>query len=143
MADFESALQHNMVALLTHDNTNPMFHQIMDFLSRSSINYALTVAPRVATSWVERFWNSIKLQKVNILTTIVFRVAGRKIFIFESQIRNDLTFNDDNGLYDLSNQEIIDHIRQIGYEGRWRFLPSIKVCFLRNGNFFFIHFIIV
>ena len=65
-----------MVALLSHEGTNPLFHPVMDFFSRSSINYALTVAPRVATSWVEAFWRTAKATDVDGVPSITARVAG-------------------------------------------------------------------
>ena len=77
MAAYECVPQHNMVALLTHDDTHPMFHQIMDFLSRSSINYALTVAPRVATSWVEAFWRTAKTRDIDNVASITTTVASK------------------------------------------------------------------
>ncbi|GKB64701.1 hypothetical protein Tco_0920887 [Tanacetum coccineum] len=43
MAAFESCPKHNMVAYLEKTKGNAQFHEIVDFLSRSSIFYALTV----------------------------------------------------------------------------------------------------
>nr|GFA29971.1 hypothetical protein [Tanacetum cinerariifolium] len=47
MADLKFVDQHNMVACLEKTKENAEFHQIVDFLSTCSINYALTTqAPR-------------------------------------------------------------------------------------------------
>ncbi|GJX88650.1 retrovirus-related pol polyprotein from transposon TNT 1-94 [Tanacetum coccineum] len=43
MADLAFVNQHNMVAYLEKSDENTEFHQIVDFLSTCSINYALTV----------------------------------------------------------------------------------------------------
>ncbi|GJR70935.1 putative ribonuclease H-like domain-containing protein [Tanacetum coccineum] len=43
MATLESCPKHNMVAYLEKTNGNAEFHEIIDFLTRSSIHYALTV----------------------------------------------------------------------------------------------------
>ncbi|GJV01284.1 hypothetical protein Tco_1334853 [Tanacetum coccineum] len=43
MADLKFVDQHNMVACLENTKENTEFHQIVDFLSTCSINYALTV----------------------------------------------------------------------------------------------------
>nr|GEW90242.1 ribonuclease H-like domain, reverse transcriptase, RNA-dependent DNA polymerase [Tanacetum cinerariifolium] len=42
MADLKFVVQHNMVACLEKTEENTEFHQIVDFLSTCSINYALT-----------------------------------------------------------------------------------------------------
>ncbi|GJU75745.1 hypothetical protein Tco_1272815 [Tanacetum coccineum] len=42
MADLKFVDQHNMVTLLEKTEENAEFHQIVDFLSTCSINYALT-----------------------------------------------------------------------------------------------------
>ncbi|GJU90743.1 reverse transcriptase domain-containing protein [Tanacetum coccineum] len=54
-----------MVAYLEKTEGNAQFHKIVDFLSRSSIFYALTVSPNVSTSLIEQFWNSAVSQTVN------------------------------------------------------------------------------
>ncbi|GJW18736.1 hypothetical protein Tco_0026172 [Tanacetum coccineum] len=43
MAVLESCPKHNMVAYLEKTNANTEFHEIISFLTRSSIHYALTV----------------------------------------------------------------------------------------------------
>nr|GFB22037.1 hypothetical protein [Tanacetum cinerariifolium] len=42
MDDLAFINQHNMVACLKKNDGNADFHQIVDFLTRSSIHYALT-----------------------------------------------------------------------------------------------------
>nr|GEZ00702.1 hypothetical protein [Tanacetum cinerariifolium] len=42
MADLAFAPQHNMVAYLEKTKGNAKFHQIVDFLTSSSIHHALT-----------------------------------------------------------------------------------------------------
>ncbi|GJU94847.1 putative ribonuclease H-like domain-containing protein [Tanacetum coccineum] len=44
---------------------NTEFHEIIDFLTRSSIHYALTVSPVVSTTFVEQFWMSAKSKTIN------------------------------------------------------------------------------
>ncbi|GKC44912.1 hypothetical protein Tco_1062634, partial [Tanacetum coccineum] len=45
MAALESCPKHNMIAYLEKTDGNTEFHEIMDFLTRSSIYYALTLSP--------------------------------------------------------------------------------------------------
>ncbi|GJR89250.1 hypothetical protein Tco_0213261 [Tanacetum coccineum] len=63
--------QHNMVACLERTKENVEFHQIVDFLTTSSIHYALT--------------------------QIHATVDGKTVVISESSVRNDLHFNDEDG----------------------------------------------
>ncbi|GJR43017.1 putative ribonuclease H-like domain-containing protein [Tanacetum coccineum] len=77
------------------------FHQIMDFLTRSSIHYALTVSPIVLTSFVEQFWMTTKSRTVNNISYIDSTVAGKPVTISEASIRSDLLFDDADGIDSL------------------------------------------
>ncbi|GJU70761.1 hypothetical protein Tco_1262166 [Tanacetum coccineum] len=68
MVALESCPKYNMVAYLENTNGNAEFHEIIDFLTRSSIHYALTV------------------------------IAGKPVSISEASIRSDLQFNDAVGI---------------------------------------------
>ncbi|GJY95530.1 hypothetical protein Tco_0511891 [Tanacetum coccineum] len=105
-----------MVAYLEKTDGNTDFHEIIDFLTRSSIHYALTVSPVVSTTFVEQFWMSAKSKKINNVRYITAKVAGKPVNILETSIRSDL-FNDANGIDSLHNQAIFDAIQLIGYEG--------------------------
>ncbi|GJU51214.1 hypothetical protein Tco_1220769 [Tanacetum coccineum] len=76
-----------MVAYLEKTDGNAEFHEIIDFLARSSIHNALTISPVVSTTFVEQFW-------------II--------------IRSDLLFDDANGIDSLPNQAIFDAIQLMG-----------------------------
>ncbi|GJU55343.1 hypothetical protein Tco_1229057 [Tanacetum coccineum] len=83
----------------------------MDFLTRSSIYYALTVSPIVSTSFVEQFWTTAKSRTVNNTSYIDATVAGKPVTISEASIRSDLLFDDADGIDSLNNQAIFDNIR--------------------------------
>ncbi|GKE98680.1 hypothetical protein Tco_0022031, partial [Tanacetum coccineum] len=85
---------HNMVAYLEKTEGNAEFHEIIDFLKRSSIHHALTVSPVVSTTFVEQFWTSAKSS--------------------EASIRSDLLFDDADGIDSLPNQAIFDAIQLMG-----------------------------
>ncbi|GJY47360.1 hypothetical protein Tco_0436423, partial [Tanacetum coccineum] len=55
---------HNMVAYLEKTEGNAEFHEIIDFLTSSSIHHALTVSPVVSTTFVEQFWTSAKIDSL-------------------------------------------------------------------------------
>ncbi|GJR69943.1 hypothetical protein Tco_0016008 [Tanacetum coccineum] len=65
MAVLDSCPKHNMVAYLEKSEGNAEFHEIIDFLKRSSIHHALTVSPVVSTTFVEQFWTSAKSKTIN------------------------------------------------------------------------------
>ncbi|GJZ49591.1 hypothetical protein Tco_0603781 [Tanacetum coccineum] len=81
MAVLESCPKQNMVAYLEKTDANAEFHEIIDFLTRSSIYYALTV------------------------------IAGKPVSISEASIRSDLLFDDVDGIDYLPNQAIFDAIQ--------------------------------
>nr|GEW02126.1 hypothetical protein [Tanacetum cinerariifolium] len=71
MADLAFSPQHNMVAYLEKTKGNAEFHQIVDFLTSSSIHHALTIHATI---------------------------DGKTVVIIESSVRRDLLFTDDNGI---------------------------------------------
>ncbi|GJY80317.1 putative ribonuclease H-like domain-containing protein [Tanacetum coccineum] len=97
MAVLESCPKHNMVAYLEKTDGNAEFHEIIDFLTRSSIHHALTVSLVVSTTFVEQFWTSAKSKIINNVRHITAKVAGKPVSISEASIRSDLLFDDANG----------------------------------------------
>ncbi|GJU17927.1 hypothetical protein Tco_1145893 [Tanacetum coccineum] len=114
MAGLEFCPKHNMVAYLEKTDGNTEFHQIMDFLTRSSINYALTVSPIVSTSFVEQFWMTAKSRTVNNTSYRDAIVVGKPVTLSEASIRSDLLFDDADGIDSLNNQAIFDNIQLMG-----------------------------
>ncbi|GJY22406.1 hypothetical protein Tco_0396064 [Tanacetum coccineum] len=108
MAVLESCPKHNMVAYLEKTDGNTEFHEIISFLMRSSIHYALTVSPVVSTTFVEQFWMSAKSKIINNVRYITTKVAGKPVSILEASIRSDLLFDDADGIDSLPNQAIFD-----------------------------------
>ncbi|GJS10860.1 hypothetical protein Tco_0367656 [Tanacetum coccineum] len=86
--DFYSKLKHGCYLKDMMGNTEE-FHQIMDFLTHSSIHFALTVSPIVSTSFVEQFWTTAKSRTVNNISYIDAIIAGKPVTISEASIRND------------------------------------------------------
>ncbi|GJW96978.1 ribonuclease H-like domain-containing protein [Tanacetum coccineum] len=117
MAVLDSCPKHNMVAYLEKTEGNAEFHEIIDFLKRSSIHHALTVSPVVSTTFVEQFWTSAKSKTINNVRHITAKVAGKSVSISEASIRSDLLFDDADGIDSLPNQAIFDAIQLMGYEG--------------------------
>ncbi|GJW00839.1 hypothetical protein Tco_1556090 [Tanacetum coccineum] len=137
MAVLESCPKHNMVAYLEKTNGNTEFHEIISFLTRSSIHYALTVSPVVSTTFVEQFWMSAKSKLINNVRYITAKVAGKPVSISEASIRSDLLFNDADGIDSLPNQAIFDAIQLMGYEGDLTILTFNKALFSPQWRFLF------
>ncbi|GJQ95956.1 hypothetical protein Tco_0007095 [Tanacetum coccineum] len=114
MAVLDSCPKHNMVAYLEKSEGNAEFHEIIDFLKRSSIHHALTVSPVVSTTFVEQFWTSAKSKTINNVRHITAKVAGKSVSISEASIRSDLLFDDADGIDSLPNQAIFDAIQLMG-----------------------------
>ncbi|GJV64098.1 hypothetical protein Tco_1474926 [Tanacetum coccineum] len=117
MVVLESCPKHNIVAYLEKTVGNAEFHEVIDFLARSSIHNALTVSPIVSTIFVEQFWMSAKSKIINNVRYITAKVAGKLVSISKASIRSDLLFNDADGIDSLPNQAIFDAIQLMGYEG--------------------------
>ncbi|GJT14041.1 hypothetical protein Tco_0861083 [Tanacetum coccineum] len=115
MAVLESCPKHNMVAYLEKTDGNTEFHEIISFLTRSSIHYALIVSPVVSTTFVEQFWMSSKTKLINNVRYITAKVAGKPVSISEASIRSDLLFDDADGIDSLPNHAIIDAIKLMGF----------------------------
>nr|GEU57829.1 ribonuclease H-like domain-containing protein [Tanacetum cinerariifolium] len=86
--------QHNMVACLERIEANVEFHQIVDFLSTCSINYALMVSPTIYASYIEQFKNIVTSKTVNLVKQIHAIVDGKAVVISESSVSTNLFFND-------------------------------------------------
>ncbi|GJU45180.1 hypothetical protein Tco_1202446 [Tanacetum coccineum] len=137
MAVLESCPKHNMVAYLEKTEGNAEFHEVIDFLARSSIHHALTVSPVVSTTFVEQFWMSAKSKIINNVRYITAKVAGKPVSISEASIRSDLLFNDADGIDSLPNQAIFDVIQLMGYEGDLTMLTFNKALFSPQWRFLF------
>ncbi|GJX23380.1 hypothetical protein Tco_0227825 [Tanacetum coccineum] len=79
-----------MVACLEKSEGNADFHEIVDFLTASSVHYALT--------------------------QIHATVDGKTVVISESSVRSDLHFNDEDGITCLTNDAIFENLALMGYE---------------------------
>ncbi|GKA86097.1 putative ribonuclease H-like domain-containing protein [Tanacetum coccineum] len=94
MANLEFVNQHNMVACLEKTEENFDFHEIVYFLTSSSIHHALTVSPPIYTSYIKQFWNTASSQTVNDVKQINAIVDSKAVVVIEASIRSSLLFND-------------------------------------------------
>ncbi|GKA57657.1 hypothetical protein Tco_0756845, partial [Tanacetum coccineum] len=89
---------------------------ILDFLTSSSINFALTVSPTIYASYIEQFWNTACLKTINSEKQIHANVDGKAVVVSESSVRRDLHLNDEDGTACLTTNEIFENLALMGYE---------------------------
>ncbi|GJT91122.1 hypothetical protein Tco_1079967 [Tanacetum coccineum] len=126
-----------MVAYLEKTDGNAEFHKIIDFLTRSSIHYALTVSLVVSTTFVEQFWMTAKSKTINNVRYITATVDGKPVLISKASIRSDLQCNDVAGIDVLPNHAIFDTIQLMGYKGDLNTLTFNKGLFSPQWKFLF------
>ncbi|GJV02916.1 hypothetical protein Tco_1336485 [Tanacetum coccineum] len=105
MAIMNSCNKHNMIACVEKTERNADFHDVIDFLTGCSVNYALLVSPDVIQQWIQQFWNTAKVRMINEVAHIAAKVAGKKILVSEASVRTDLMFNDEDGTNCFDNQD--------------------------------------
>nr|GEV04706.1 hypothetical protein [Tanacetum cinerariifolium] len=74
----------NLVQHAAKSDENTEFHQIVDFLSSCSINYALTESPTIYASYIEQFWNTGSSKTINSVKQI-HAIVGRNGYRYQSK----------------------------------------------------------
>ncbi|GJZ87333.1 hypothetical protein Tco_0658943 [Tanacetum coccineum] len=105
-----------MVAFLEKSTGSAGFHQVIDFLNRSHICYALTKKPDVYISFIKQFWRSAEATtddngEVQITATI----DGHSMSITEASLRRHLKLDDQDGITSIPNSEIFEQLALMGY----------------------------
>ncbi|GJR68528.1 hypothetical protein Tco_0014593 [Tanacetum coccineum] len=105
-----------MVAFLEKSTGSAGFHQVIDFLNRSHICYALTKKPDVYISFIKQFWRSAEATtddngEVQITATI----DGHSMSITEASLRRHLKLDDHDGITSIPNSEIFEQLALMGY----------------------------
>ncbi|GJU36963.1 hypothetical protein Tco_1185317 [Tanacetum coccineum] len=134
MADLAFIQQHNMVSYLEKNDGNADFHQILDFLTSSSINFALTVSPTIYASYIKQFWNTASLKTINYEKQIRAKVNGKAMVVSESSVRRDIHLNNKDGTACLTVNEIFENLALMGYETASEKLTFYKGFFSPQWN---------
>nr|GEW49497.1 hypothetical protein [Tanacetum cinerariifolium] len=125
-----------MVAILEKSDAAEGFEQIIDFLSGSYINHALTVNPHVYISCMKQFWNTDLLKRSGDVTRLQALVDKKRIVITEEVVHEILQLNDAEGVICLPNEEIFAGLARMGYEKPSTNLTFYKAFFLTQWKFF-------
>nr|GEV83467.1 hypothetical protein [Tanacetum cinerariifolium] len=121
-----------MVAILEKSDAARGFEQIIDFLSGSYINHALTVNPHVYISCIKQFWNIAVVKRLGDVTSakrtswnefssamasvLICLSSGqrRKVVITEDIVRQALHLDDVKSIDCLPNEEIFVELARMG-----------------------------
>ncbi|GKC54794.1 hypothetical protein Tco_1077539, partial [Tanacetum coccineum] len=105
-----------MVAFLEKSTGSAGFHQIIDFINRSHICYALTKKPEVCVSFIKQFWRSAEiLTDDNGTVKIHATINGHSLSITEGSLRRHLKLDDQDGITSLPTTEIFAQLALMGY----------------------------
>ncbi|GKA17043.1 hypothetical protein Tco_0696880 [Tanacetum coccineum] len=105
-----------MVAFLDKYTGSAGFHQIIDFLNRSHISYALIKKPDVCVSYIKQFWRSAEVSTAeNGEVKITATIDGHSLSITEGSLRRHLKLDDQDGFSSIPNSEIFDQLAFMGY----------------------------
>ncbi|GJZ29915.1 hypothetical protein Tco_0574962 [Tanacetum coccineum] len=111
-----------MVAYLQKSERSEGFHQIIDLLIASHIQYALTESPTIYASLMEQFWQTAALSTIeDEVMEITTTIDGRVKTINEASIRRHLKLEDSDDIRSLPTTEATCSYRDQG-EG-----PTIPV----------------
>ncbi|GJV20464.1 hypothetical protein Tco_1369484 [Tanacetum coccineum] len=105
-----------MVAFLEKSTGSAGFHQVIDFLNRSHICYALIKKPDVYISFIKQFWRSAEASTDNNgEVQITATIDGHSVFITEASLRRHLKLDDHDGITSIPNSEIFEQLALMGY----------------------------
>ncbi|GJZ80204.1 ribonuclease H-like domain-containing protein [Tanacetum coccineum] len=105
-----------MVAFLEKSTGSEGFHQVIDFLNRSHICYALTKKPDVYISFIKQFWRSAEATNDdNGEVQITATIDGHSKTITEASLRRHLKLDDHDSITSIPNSEIFEQLALMGY----------------------------
>ncbi|GKB86180.1 hypothetical protein Tco_0958452 [Tanacetum coccineum] len=104
-----------MVAFLEKSTGSAGFHQIIDFITRSHIFYALTKKPEVCVSFIRQFWRSAEILTDDGTVKIHATIDGHSLSITEGSLRRHLKLDDQDGITSLPTTEIFAQLALMGY----------------------------
>ncbi|GJW11923.1 hypothetical protein Tco_1577750 [Tanacetum coccineum] len=106
-----------MVAYLQKTEGSEGFHEIIDFLNASHIQYALTENPTIYVSFIKQFWSTATARTTaNGEMELTATIDGHVKTLTEASLRRNLKLEDNGGVTTLPNTEIFEQLALIGYE---------------------------
>ncbi|GJX18430.1 hypothetical protein Tco_0221107 [Tanacetum coccineum] len=100
-----------MVAYLQKSKGGEAFHQIIDFMNASHIQYALTENPTIYVSFIKQFWRTTTAgTSANGKVELTATIDGQVKTITEASLRRHLKLEDNGGVTILPNSEIFEQL---------------------------------
>ena len=106
---------HNVVAELDPNVLPAVFIDMANFLSATSIKYALTENPTIYMSHVKQFWATATLKTYKGEKYIKATVDEQKVLVSEDNIRTVLMLDDEGGSKGLTKEELFAGLEALGY----------------------------
>ncbi|GJT77359.1 hypothetical protein Tco_1044084 [Tanacetum coccineum] len=104
-----------MVAFMKKPDGSEGFHQIVDFLNSTHINYALTENPTTYVSLIHQFWQTASAStSENGEMEITATIDGRVKTVTKASIRRHLKLEDSDGISILPNTKIFEQLALMG-----------------------------
>ncbi|GJX54734.1 hypothetical protein Tco_0283103 [Tanacetum coccineum] len=132
-----------MVAYLKKTEGSEGFHQIVDFLNASHIQYALTKNPTIYVSPIQQFWQTATARTLdNGELEITATIDGKVKTVTEVSIRRHIKLEDSDGISNLPTTEIFSQLALMGSKKTsWeQFSSNIAtaiICLATNRKFNF------
>ncbi|GJU64223.1 hypothetical protein Tco_1246058 [Tanacetum coccineum] len=138
MANLEFRDSHNMVAYLKKTEGSERFHQIVDFLNTSHIQYALTENLTIYVSLIQQFWRHLKLEDFDGIS----HFSTTEIFEQLALMGRHLKLEDYDGISNFSTTGIFEQLALMGSKknGWEQFSSNIAtaiICLATNRKFNF------
>ncbi|GJU91352.1 putative ribonuclease H-like domain-containing protein [Tanacetum coccineum] len=113
--------KHNQVGFLFKPAESAGYTEIVDFLRRSKLRYALTHNPPIYDSLVKQFWQTATAKTLADGTQqLNATIDSVEYTITEESVRRQLQLADDSGITMLQNEEIFEGLQNIGSKsGGW------------------------
>ncbi|GJR92131.1 ribonuclease H-like domain-containing protein [Tanacetum coccineum] len=109
-------LVHNQVGFLFKSAESAGYAEIVDFLRRSKLRYALTHNPPIYDSLVKQFWQTATARTLADGTQqLNATIDSIEYTITEESVRRQLQLADASGINMLQNEEIFAGLQNIGY----------------------------
>ncbi|GJW29683.1 hypothetical protein Tco_0046558 [Tanacetum coccineum] len=135
-----------MVAFLEKSTGSIGFHQIIDFITRSHICYALTKKPEVCVSFIKQFLRSAEaLTDGNGVVKINATIDGHSLSITEGSLRRHLKLADQDGAFSPQWRFLIHNIlhclnpKKTAWEQFSSNIAAAVICLATNRKYMLMH----
>ncbi|GJZ19087.1 hypothetical protein Tco_0555677 [Tanacetum coccineum] len=116
MVQLKYSDKHNQVGFLFKPAESVGYTEIVDFLRRSKLRYALTHNPPIYDSLVKQFWQTATARTLaNGTQQLNATIDSIEYTITEESVRRQLQLADASGINMLQNEEIFEGLQNIGY----------------------------